>query len=614
MSRHLRLIVPTALLIALLFARLASPDVLVNLRSQVFDQFQSFKPRVYQPTPVRVVDIDDETLKRYGQWPWPRTLVAKLTIELHNLGAATVAFDFVFAEPDRTSPAQIIPFWGDSPEVAQLRAVIGSLPDHDQVMAKVMKQTRVVTGFALLPWAGGETPKSKAGFATAGDDPKLFLKPYIGAVTNLAIFEEAARGNGSFSVAPERDGVIRRLPLLMRLGDKLYPSLAAEALRVAQKASTYIVSSSGAHGIESFGQQTGISSVKIGAFPILTDFAGRVWLYDSGKVPERVVPAWRVLERDLKPESIAGNIIFVGSSAAGLQDIRTSPLQRVVAGVQLHAQLLEQILHHDYLLRPDFADGVEVVFLVLVSGILIMLMRRLGAIRCAVLGFVMVGVAVGFSWYAFDKLKLLFDPVYPSLAAGLVYVSASFVGYINTELERRRVRHAFSHYMSPDMVDRLSAHPEQLKLGGELRETTVLFCDVRNFTGISERLDAEKLTGLINRFLTPMTASVMANRGTIDKYIGDCIMAFWNAPLDDPNHGANACVAALAMRERLAALNVELAAEGGALSEIAPLRFGIGLNSGVCTVGNLGSQQRFDYSVLGDTVNVSSRFEGLTKT
>ena len=191
---------------------------------------------------------------------------------------------------------------------------------------------------------------------------------------------------------------------------------------------------------------------------------------------------------------------------------------------------------------------------------------------------------------------------------------STFLGYITSEVEKRRIRHAFSHYMAPEMVERLAAHPEQLKLGGELRETTILFCDVRNFTGISERLDAQTLTGLINRFLTPMTAAVMSNRGTIDKYIGDCIMAFWNAPLDDPRQGANACIAALAMRERLAALNLELAAAGGALAEIAPLRFGIGLNSGTCTVGNLGSLQRFDYSVLGDTVNVSSRFEGLTKT
>jgi adenylate cyclase len=602
------------LLIALIGTRVIDPPFLANLRAQVFDHFQQIKPRAYQASPVRVIDIDDETLKRYGQWPWPRTLVATLIVKLHNLGAASIAFDFVFAEPDRTSPAQVIPMWGDNPTVAKLKAEIDSLPDNDKVMAGTIRKTRVVTGFALLPWPGGGLPASKAGFATAGDDPRQFLPLYEGAVTNLAMFEEASKGNGSFSVAPERDGVIRRLPLLMKLGDKLYPSLAAEALRVAQGASTYIVSSSGAHGVESFGQSTGISSIKIGTFPVLTDFAGRVWLYDSGKVAERVVPAWRVLETELKPELISGNIVFIGSSAAGLQDIRTSPLQSVVAGVQLHAQLLEQILHHDYLLRPDFAGGIELVFLFIVSGILIMLMRRLGAIRCAILGFVMVAVAIGFSWYAFDKLRLLFDPIYPSLAAGLVYVSASFLGYISTEVEKRRVRHAFSHYMAPAMVERLAAHPEQLKLGGETREVTVLFCDVRNFTGISERLDSEGLTHLINRFLTPMTNAVTAKQGFIDKYIGDCIMAFWNAPLDNPDHCAHACAATLAMRERLVALNADLAKEGPPLAEIAPLKIGIGLNTGVCTVGNLGSEHRFNYSVLGDTVNVSSRFEGMTKT
>jgi adenylate cyclase len=614
MLRRLRIVIPAALLLALIGTRMADPPFLASIRAQVFDQYQYFKPRDYKPSPVRVIDIDDETLARFGQWPWPRTLVAKLIIELSKLGAAVIAFDFVFAEPDRTSPAQVIPLWGNSPAVAKLKAEIESLPDHDRFMARIIKKSRVVTAFALLPWEGGGTPAIKAGFATAGDDPRLFLPTYRGAATSLQMFEEAALGNGSFSVAPERDGVIRRLPLLLKLDDKLYPSLGAEALRVAQNATTYVVSSSGAHGVESFGQETGISSIKVGSFPVLTDRGGRVWLYDSGRVADRVVPAWKVLEGKAPPDLILGSILFVGSSAAGLQDIRKSPLQSVVAGVQLHAQLIEQVINNDYLIRPELAGGVEVVFLALVSGILVLLMRRLGAIRCAVLGLFMVAVAVGLSWYAFASLKLLFDPVYPSLAAGLVYVSASFLGYISTELDKRRIRHAFSHYMAPEMVDRLAAHPEQLKLGGEMREITVLFCDIRNFTGISERLEAQSLTGLINRFLTPMTDSVMSRRGTIDKYIGDCIMAFWNAPLDDPQHGIHACQAALSMRERLVTLNAELSSEGGALAEVAPLRFGIGLNSGVCTVGNLGSMQRFDYSVLGDTVNVTSRIEGLTKS
>jgi len=226
----------------------------------------------------------------------------------------------------------------------------------------------------------------------------------------------------------------------------------------------------------------------------------------------------------------------------------------------------------------------------------------------------MAAAVMGFSWYAFSARGLLFDPIYPSLASALVYLSATFFGYLHAELERRRVRHAFSHYVSPVMVERLAADPSRLKLGGEMREVSLLFCDVRDFTPISERLGAEELVRLLNEFLTPMTDIILRHEGTIDKYIGDCIMAFWNAPLDDPHHASHMCAAALDMQERLKAFNAEAAGGPLAAKEILPLRMGIGLNAGTCCVGNVGSAQRFDYSVLGDAVNVASRLEGLTKS
>jgi adenylate cyclase len=383
---------------------------------------------------------------------------------------------------------------------------------------------------------------------------------------------------------------------------------------VAQGASTSLITSSGAHGIESFGQHTGISKIRVGAIAIPTDPAGSVWLYDSGPVPDRVIPAWRILEGQIKPDAIRGMIVFIGSSAAGIQDVRASPLQPAVAGVQLHAQLLEQILNQDYLSRSDLADGLELTFLLVVSGLLIILVRLVGAILCAILGGAMAAAVLGICWYAFSEDGLLFDPIYPSLASLLVYLSASFFGYLYAEVERRRVRHAFSHYVSPVMVERLAADPSRLKLGGEMREVSLLFCDIRNFTPISERLGAEELVRLLNEFLTPMTEIILRHEGTIDKYIGDCIMAFWNAPLDDPHHASHMCAAALAMQERLQVFNAEAAGGALAAKEILPLRMGIGLNGGTCCVGNVGSAQRFDYSVLGDAVNVASRLEGLTKS
>ena len=614
MWRRLRFVIPGLLLLATLGIRVADPWLLAELRAQVFDVFQHIKPRTYKPSPVRIIDLDNESLKRFGQWPWPRTEIANLVNRLNAMGAAAIAFDMVFAEPDRTSPAQMSRLLGDSPDLAGIKGALTALPDHDGQLAKAIKAARVVTGFALTVDANEARPRVKRGFATAGDDPRQFLPSYRGAVTNLPQIEEAALGNGTYTVKAERGGVIRRLPLLLRLDNALYPTLVAEALRVAQGASGYVIKSSGAHGIESFGQHTGISTIRVGAIPIPTDPAGAVWLYDSGPVPERVIPAWRILEGQIKPDAVRGMIVFVGSSAAGIQDVRASPLQPAVAGVQLHAQLLEQILNQDYLSRSDIADGVELTFLLVVSGLLLIALRHVGAILCAILGGLMAAAVMGFSWYAFSVRGLLFDPIYPSLASALVYLSATFFGYLHAEVERRRVRHAFSHYVSPVMVERLAADPSRLKLGGEMREVSLLFCDLRNFTYISERLDAEELVRLLNEFLTPMTDIILRHEGTIDKYIGDCIMAFWNAPLDDPHHASHMCAAALAMQERLQVFNAEAAGGPLAAKEILPLRMGIGLNGGTCCVGNVGSAQRFDYSVLGDAVNVASRLEGLTKS
>ncbi|MFN0044337.1 MAG: CHASE2 domain-containing protein, partial [Alphaproteobacteria bacterium] len=451
-------------------------------------------------------------------------------------------------------------------------------------------------------------------FAFAGDDPRPFVPAYRGAVLNLPALEAAAEGNGSLNGLPERDGVIRRTPLVLRMGDELLPSLGAEALRVAQGERTFVIKASGASGVESFGESTGISRIKIGQFAVPTDENGRVWIYYSGFQPERFIPAWKIFEPDFDPALVEGRILFIGTSAAGLKDLRITPLDPAAAGVEIYVELLEQIFSGEYLSRPDFALGVEVVYLLGIGLVLIVLLPRVGARWCGALGVAAVGFAVGASWIAFDHWRWLFDPVYPSLVIIVVYVVETGLIFLRTESERRWVRGAFARYISPAVVNRLAEHPERLALGGEMRNMTILFCDIRDFTARSEKLDAHGVTRFINRYLTPMSEVVLAHQGTIDKYIGDCIMAFWNAPLDDPAHARNASRAATAMRAELARLNAIWAGEARAAGRLFdPVRVGIGLNTGMCCVGNMGSDQRFDYSVLGDDVNLASRLEGQSK-
>jgi adenylate cyclase len=543
------------------------PGATQQARWLVFDTYQRIKPRIYDPRlPVKIIDIDDESLARLGQWPWPRPVLSRLVEKLTQAGAAVIAFDIVFSERDRSSPEQALKVWPQTLEVIALRESVAALPSHDGMFAQSIAQAPVITGFVLTHNEGAERPAQKSSFAIAGDDPKPFVLAFEGTVLNLPEIEAAAPGNGAFNSTPEADLVVRRVPFVLRLGDQLYPSLAAEALRVAQGARTYVIKSSGASGVTAFGEKTGIDAIGIGQMQVRTDANGRVMLHYTESKPERYIPAWQVLSDGFDPNQVAGQIIFIGTSAAGLHDLRATPLQRAVPGVEIHAQMIEQVLTGEFLERPAFADAVELAFILALGLLLIVLLPMTGAVWGSIIGGLTVAAAIGGSWYAFDAYRWMIDPIVPSAMVLLVFLSDTVISYLTSEAQRRQVRGAFSRYLSPVVVERLAEHPEQLQLGGDLRDMTIMFSDIRGFTTISERFkdDPRGLTSLVNRALTPMTEAVLTQAGTIDKYIGDCLMAFWNAPLDDDRHASHACTAALGMFQAVDRLNVELAAEAPA--------------------------------------------------
>lgn len=617
MRRWLSIIVPLAILGAAIVLRVMDPVPIQQLRLILFDSYQRALPRIYNPktSPVRVVDIDDASLARLGQWPWPRTLVARLIDRLNQFGAAAIALDMVFAEPDRTSPEQMLANWPDSPERRALAARLAKSPSHDAVLARAIARAPVVTGFIMTSRKTPRLPAVKGTFVFAGDNPRPFLRAFAGAVVNLPALSAAATGDGALNWVPDRDLVVRRATLALRLGNRIYPTLLAEALRVAQGARSYVIKSSGASGETAFGEHTGISSIRIGQFIVPTDAHGQVILHLTGPVPERTVPAWRVLAPGFDKRLIAGRIVLIGTSAAGLKDIRATPMGGGMPGVAIHAQAIEQIVAGDYITRPDWILGAEMTYLVALGLLLITIARVFNALWASLFGILAAVAAAASSWFAYSDLHMLIDPIYPTVTALFIFLAQTLISYLLTETERRRVRNAFSRYMSPDLVEQLAEHPSRLTLGGEMREMTLMFCDIRGFTTIAERYDAQGLTRLINSFLTPMTGIILDHRGTIDKYMGDSIMAFWNAPLDDPEHAVNACTAALDMYGALARLNQGWATAAVAAGQpFTAMRMGVGINTGICCVGNLGSEQRFDYSVLGDDVNLASRLESQTKT
>ena len=606
-------------LAATIALRLLDPEPVARMRLAVFDSMLASAPRAIDESfPVRVIDIDEASLAEYGQWPWPRTRLAEIVDRLSAAGARTITIDLILAEPDRWNAANIA---GELARVTGLEALgekALSLPSNDAILARSIAAAPVVLGFAGEASVSRELAEPRAPFAFAGDDPKHFAPAFPGGVGSLPVLSQEATGIGAVNWLPETDQVVRRVPLLITVAGKLYPSLSLETLRIAQgPGATVLVRSSGASGILSFGEETGIDSIRTGDAVLPTDARGELWLKFAPNDPRRTISARDLLAGKVGNKEIEGRFIFIGTSATGLMDLRSTPLAAAIPGVEIHAQALEQMLSGDHLARPAWATGAELFFL-LVAGLLAALLiarsetvaryiATSGAVTAAILTIAAVAGVAALSWFAYGK-GLLIDPVYPSISLLAVYLAGSLATYVRSEADRARIRSAFAHYVSPAVVEELAASPERLKLGGERRDVTLLFADVRGFSRLSEGMDAEELVRFVNTLFTPLADEILAHRGTIDKFMGDAVMAFWNAPLADPDHVRQACRTALAMQRIILAMN---SARG---ADVQPLRLGIGINSGSCVAGNVGSPQRFDYSVLGDVVNTASRIEEMTKT
>ncbi len=439
-----------------------------------------------------------------------------------------------------------------------------------------------------------------------GEEPQRFMYEFPGLLRNTKVLEHAAAGRGLFTIKPERDGIVRRVPMIMLAQGQTMPSLSFEILRVASGSGTILIKS----------EKSGIKSLGIKGFQLPTDRNGQLWVRYARQDPSLYVPVINVLEKTVAPEMIAGKLVLIGTSAVGLNDIKTTPVSQNMPGVEIHAQILESALTGDVISQPIFGTLVEFVTALLFGLLVIAFAPLFGPVTLVALGAAFASMLVGMSAYFYTQNRLLIDFTYPLMSTTAIYLTLIFSSFVREQAQRRQIRSAFGQYLSPALVEQLAQSPEKLVLGGEEREMTIMFSDMRGFTSISEtyKNDPQGLTALMNRFLTPLTNAILNRKGTIDKYMGDAIMAFWNAPLDDKDHELNACEAALDMLERVDALNQareQEAKEAG--RPFIPLNAGIGLNTGTCVVGNMGSDQRFDYSVFGDSVNLASRLEGQSK-
>ena len=584
-----------------------SPFYLERLNLAVYDQLLTrFHSTETSGVPV-IVDLDERSLKTYGQWPWPRWRVALLLGKIRNAGAAAVGLDILFAEPDRTSPAvlqrELKQGLGVENEFAGLPA---GLEDNDRVLAGTLAQGPFVLGYLFTfsgtdKGTGGELhPVSPAVLKEAGGmQGDLPFVRASGVDAPLQILLDSAPGSGFFNTLSDADGLLRRIPLLVARGDRLYPSLALATLRMALGDPPLVLKIG----------KNGPQSLRLGPTLIPLDREGWMALhYRGGREAFQVVSAADILEDKVGRDVLAGKIVFAGSSVPSLMDLRSTPLARVYPGTQAHATAVDTILKGDFISRPGWTVGAELVMLVFVGMVLTVLITWSRTRLVFPVAIAVGGVVLGVSVWCFAGPGVFLSPVMAEVVLILQLLLLSLIKYRQEEQARQFMHGALCRYVSSGVAEEILRRPEALTLTGEEKTISVLFSDIRGFTTLSEKLSPTQVSSLLKDYFTPMTGIVIDRSGTLDKFIGDALLAFWNAPVDVPGHQALALDAAMEMLEKVRALNTYFQKEYGVAVAI-----GIGLHSGAVRVGNMGSEDLFDYTVIGDGVNLASRLEGLCK-
>ncbi len=569
---------------------------------------------------IVIVDVDEKSLAEVGRWPWGRDRLAALTNELFDRQkAAVVGFDMLFAEPDTSAGlAAIDRLQVEAPDLAPRLLTFRSQLDHDAEFARALRGRNAVLGYYLTSDRDGRTTGTLPApvfDAAALNGRSVALTHWDGYAAPLPVLARASPSAGFFNAVPDADGLVRSVPLLAEHAGRYYAPLALAMFRVYTGAPEVLPGFASERA--AWHDHDALASVVLRQgsheVSIPVDERGRVRIPFRGEGGPhggsfRYVSAADLLAGRVPAGSLAGKLVIVGTTAPGLYDQRSTPVAAVYPGVEVHANLLSGLLDGRVPTQPAWASAFEVPQLLFIAGLLGLAVPRLRALRAVQLAIVMVGTLLAVNLWSYRTHGLLLPLAASLLLAVAMYVSITVWAYIVEGRSRRSLARLFGTYVPPELVEEMARDPARYDMRAENRELTVMFCDMRNFTRVSELLAPEDVRSLVNRFFSSMTGAIRECRGTLDKYIGDAIMAFWGAPVADPAHAAHAVHAAMAMMQRLHALNTDLRARG--LPEIG---LGIGLNTGVVCVGDMGSTMRRSYTVMGDAVNLASRIEALTR-
>ncbi len=590
------------------------PFLLSSIDNRIHDQLF----RIRGPRPVSqdvvIVDIDEASLKKYGQWPWPRDLVADLIRRINRAGPVVIGMDIVFSERDQTTPAVCVNRYRHrlgSPDAETLADILIRDPsmDHDLILGDAIADGNVVAGYFFLKNDDKQKTKNETPFPsiTIRIVPEtvsyadIRLESAYRAVVNIDEIA-TARSEGFFNVFPDPGGTVRKVPLFISMDTIPYPSLAFEVVRVAhdiQAATIHVSKNTG----------SALKGVSFGQFTVPTDARGNLAVNHRGPVYSfPYLSAADILNGDHN-ESLQGRIVLIGSSATGIGDLVATPFSSTFPGVEVQAAVIDNIISKDIMVH-DIRTEIGLTYVVIVTGGLLMLAALVflpaipGSLAAAGL---LSGICVA-DYLFFFKQNQLVGIVYILFSLLTLFITVTVINYFYEGRRRRFIRHAFSHYIAPSVIHQLLQNPDKLKLEIEKKEVTVFFSDIRGFTPLAEQMPPEELGQFLNRYLTVISDIIMTHGGMVDKYIGDAVMAVWGIPVEDEAHASRAVSAAIDIRQALASFNLEQA------SRDLDLVTGIGINTGPVLAGNFGSQNRFDYTVVGDHVNLASRLEALNKT
>ena len=575
-------------------AYLFLPKQFQSLDNRIRDFYFNFRGPTPTDTNIVIIDIDEKSIKALGQWPWERNKVAQIISNLSSNGAGIIGLDIIFAEPDKTSPHNFASKWNID---------LKNIPNYDTILATTVAKTPTILGYIFDFDATNtqDAPQIPAIFIEKYKSNKEFLPLAKGILVNIPTIQDASYSSGYINNIPDETGIIRSVPLLIKYDNTVYPSLSFELFRIASNTKKVHIR---------YGEG-GIEGLRLGKDEINTDRFARLYLNFRGPFKSyKYISAIDVYNNTITQEEIAGKFILIGTSAYGLMDLRSTPMDSVIAGVEIHANIIDNLLHNDMLTKPSWEEVANISLIFFISAIFMFVVSRFSFFFLVLSFFVSLFFVASFNYYLLFTKYIILNSIFPFITIFLSFIALLGVKYIFEFRQKELVKNSFSKKVSKQVMDDLLHNIEETDFTSKEVTTTIYFSDIRNFTSISESLKSPKrITDFLNFYMNAMVDSIENNQGTIDKFIGDAIMAYWNAPLEVENHADKAVLTALHQIAKRDTINKTIYHDFG-----FNVDYGIGINTGDVVVGEIGSHGRSDYTIIGDAVNLASRLEGLCKT